>query len=1105
MYKYRTEKWNVISPNIIGDFNVKEEGPYYGCLIDEKNAANRLYRFGRFNKEQQEDGLVTSAFESSLAFANYKDGKMISPNVVVYSDGDMSIVFDDASKLDLHFAYSGFDYFKFNKKGQRDGVLIHYDGQKGTISYQKYNNDELVATVAIPKTFLLKTPLKSVATPLYPKAIVPERFQLIANPSQSMVFNSDGGIIGIGVATAQEDLYSVGIWANKDRDGFQIADFGDHIAVLYGRGNNYLGPIVEMRDDGVFIMTDYKDGTGKVVHSGVIAIDEDGFELYDSSSGTIENGNPTLRIVDFNEISFDLQGDNNFTDYYYADQMLAEKPQPEVKIDPNDPEYKIMSLIGQEDVKKEFKRIRAYIQKNDASKIYKNLVFSGEAGVGKTTVAKLLTDVLYKYKAISYKTYFEKSAKELYNSVTGGTAENLDALLKTGRGGVILIDDVHYLDSMNSSDVSEGLFALAKIMEENPETVFILCDNKYNINHILENNSNLFQRLIRFHVNFVDFTREELGQILNIKLKEKGYTIEQDAMDKLLEIIFLSKAYGNNINATAAIAILEEVIVIQNVRTELIDDKTITKDDIDVYVIENDIAFIDQKTGFQSDARKKLDELVGLEQIKDTVDDLIAYFSINRGKKVDFHMCFSGNPGTGKTEVARIIGKLLRQEGVLPTSKFLEVTRKDLVGQYIGQTAILTRNIIDRAMGGVLYIDEAYSLAYGSDIGGGGKDFGTECVAELLKAMEDRRGEFCVILSGYTKEMQRLFELNPGFKSRVKFDIEFPDYSDEELEQILRLFLKRENANMSDANIKFLVKIVAVQRNYPNFANVRTLREALSKVQIKHARRMRTNPNDLDIDELSYEDIVNAFSKEEIDLATVEEVEQEQLPKLNPQSLMDLYKDSKKVPFEESKGYLSEAILALRMSKGKNGEGTGFIISKDGYFLTCAHCVDGAGEIKARRRLSHHGRYIDLFYDVSLISLDKQADIAICKINAEEGEEFDYLILADGDEQLDKLSKVYLMGYPFGVSRFDEMSINEGKITSYQRGNERVLAQINLDIQAKGGNSGSPLIDAETSKVIGILCGSAISRGHEITEEINYARPIDYVWKLLEKEFKENS
>jgi len=201
---------------------------------------------------------------------------------------------------------------------------------------------------------------------------------------------------------------------------------------------------------------------------------------------------------------------------------------------------------------------------------------------------------------------------------------------------------------------------------------------------------------------------------------------------------------------------------------------------------------------------------------------------------------------------------------------------------------------------------------------------------------------------------------------------------------------------------------------------------------------------------------------------------------------------------------MSEAILALKMSGDRVGEGTGFIITNDGYFLTCAHCVKGIDKIVARRRITHHNRYIDLNYDAKVVSIDEKADVALCKIETSGDEVFDYLVLAPCNNVNEKLDKVYIMGYPFGVSRFDEMSINEGKITSFQKENSKMLAQINLDIQAKGGNSGSPLIDEKTSQVLGVFCGSAISHGAEITEEINYARPIDYVWSLLEKEYKEN-
>ena len=1116
MSNYKTNKWSVISPNVIGDFNNKPNGPFYGCIITSKKSDNdSLYHFGRFNKNTMRDGLIATAYESSIHFANYRAGILKGPDIVVDKNGKITIVFSESkenkpTKLELAFEDSGFTYGPINENGVYDGTAIFFHCVTGKISYQKYQDGKVIMSAVLPKTFKIRNPFESNAKPVYPKAVDISKFQFSETSYQTFVYNSSKDDTGIGVMTVEENLYSVGMFKGQERDGFQIAYFDDYYGLIYGHGNTYSGPVVEVRNDGVFIMTNNVDKDGKEKHSAILTIVDNYLYLSDCVNGTIEVGDPTLRIIDCNEVSFDKKGDNTYTDYFYGDKLLVqtikeEPKQPEMKLDPNDPEYKMMSLIGQEDAKKEFKRIRAYIQKNDASKIYKNIVFSGENGVGKSTVGKLISEVLYKYHAISYKTYVEKSAKEIYNNFTGGTAENLESLVKLGRGGVILIDDLHYLDALNSSNVNEGLFALAKVMDENPQTVFILCDNKYNINQILQNNIALFQRLVRFHVNFTDFTRDELTQILMIKLNEKGYTIEPEAMDKLLDIIFLSKTYGNNINATAAISILEEIIVIQNVRTELVDDKTITKDDIDVYVIENDIAFIDQKTGFQSDARKKLDELIGLEKIKETVDDLIAYFSINRGKKVDFHMCFSGNPGTGKTEVARIIGKLLRQEGILPTSKFLEVTRKDLIGQYIGQTAILTRDIIDKAMGGVLYIDEAYSLAYGTDKDGSGKDYGQECVAELLKAMEDRRGEFCVILAGYTSEMAKLFALNPGFKSRIKFDLEFPDYSDEELEKIARLFLKRDNLTMSDENLKFMVKIVSIQRNYPNFANVRTLREAISKIQIKHARKYKTNPDDPNINELTYDDIVGAFSTEEVERVLEDNKEEVKIPKANPEHFKELYKDYQAAPFSETQDYLSEAVLALRMSDGKSGEGTGFMISKDGYFLTCAHCVDGAGSIVARRRISHHGRYIDLNYNAYVVSMDKRFDVALCKVEADEKEEFEYLTLADGAKQPEKLSKVYLLGYPFGVSRFDEMSINEGKVMSYQKETPWSVDQINLDIQAKGGNSGSPVIDAETSKVIGVFCGSAISHGQSVTEEINYCRPIKYVWNMLEKEYKENN
>ena len=153
---------------------------------------------------------------------------------------------------------------------------------------------------------------------------------------------------------------------------------------------------------------------------------------------------------------------------------------------------------------------------------------------------------------------------------------------------------------------------------------------------------------------------------------------------------------------------------------------------------------------------------------------------------MNIHMCFLGNPGSGKTEVARCIAGILYENGILPTDKLVEVDRSGLVSQYFGATAEKTKNVINKAMGGVLFIDEAYALGNNNDAGGI-TDYGKEAIDTLVKAMEDHRGEFCVILAGYKNEMLKMLSVNPGFKSRIQFTLDFPNYSRKELQTIAEL------------------------------------------------------------------------------------------------------------------------------------------------------------------------------------------------------------------------------------------------------------------------------------------------------------------------------
>ena len=247
------------------------------------------------------------------------------------------------------------------------------------------------------------------------------------------------------------------------------------------------------------------------------------------------------------------------------------------------------------------------------------------------------------------------------------------------------------------------------------------------------------------------------------------------------------------------------------------------------------------KTGIQ-----ELDELIGLDNVKGQIKKVLNY--VKMGKEREnmpmLHMCFNGNPGTGKTTVARIVGKIFAEEKILSDKEvFVEAQRSDMIAKYVGHTAPLTQSVINKALGGVLFIDEAYSLAtYLTS--GMERDFGSECISTLLKGMEDNRDNLCVILAGYTKEMEAMLKVNPGFDSRIQFKIEFPDYSEEELYSIFKDLCKKEKYKLS-SNIKsILLNHFKQAKNKENFSNARYVRSIFEKVKIEQANRVVSEKGD---------------------------------------------------------------------------------------------------------------------------------------------------------------------------------------------------------------------------------------------------------------------
>ena len=271
----------------------------------------------------------------------------------------------------------------------------------------------------------------------------------------------------------------------------------------------------------------------------------------------------------------------------------------------------------------------------------------------------------------------------------------------------------------------------------------------------------------------------------------------------------------------------------------------------------------------EGDPYQELDDLIGLESVKKEVRSLANFVKLQKQReaqglktaKVSYHLVFYGSPGTGKTTVARIVGRIYKDLGVLKKGHTVETDRAGLVAKYMGQTAQQTDTVVQKALDGVLFIDEAYSLV---PEGGNGQDYGQEAIATILKRMEDYRDRLVVIIAGYKNEMQRFIDSNPGLQSRFNRYIDFPDYSPQELTDIFKMYMKKNQYTMdgdAEAYLKTRLEIV-VEKKDRNFGNARYARNVFEKSIQAQANRLagRTGLTKEELSELTMDDLKEGFA-----------------------------------------------------------------------------------------------------------------------------------------------------------------------------------------------------------------------------------------------------
>ena len=255
-----------------------------------------------------------------------------------------------------------------------------------------------------------------------------------------------------------------------------------------------------------------------------------------------------------------------------------------------------------------------------------------------------------------------------------------------------------------------------------------------------------------------------------------------------------------------------------------------------------DLAALARESGVPNVLDELERDLVGLAPVKARIRDIAALLLVDRGRRLvglpaeppSLHMCFTGNPGTGKTTVAMRMAEILHRLGYVRKGHLIAVTRDDLVGQYIGHTAPKTREVLKRAMGGVLFIDEAYYLYRPENE----RDYGQEAIEILLQVMENQRDDLVVILAGYKDRMDTFFGSNPGMSSRIAHHIDFPDYTADELDAIARLMVAGMHYRLAPEAEAVLHDYIVRRMARPNFANARSIRNALDRARLRQASRL---------------------------------------------------------------------------------------------------------------------------------------------------------------------------------------------------------------------------------------------------------------------------
>ena len=517
---------------------------------------------------------------------------------------------------------------------------------------------------------------------------------------------------------------------------------------------------------------------------------------------------------------------------------------------------KLDGLVGLSAVKKEILNLSAYLNlqiKRGEQNTFsgKHYVFTGNPGTGKTTVARIMADVFHTLGIVSRGQLVEADRSKLVAGYSGQTAIKTNQLIDTALGGVLFIDEAYTLKS-NDNDAfgNEAIDTLLKRLEDDRgKFICIVAGYTDQMHDFIDSNPGLKSRFTQT-IHFDDYTPDELTEIFLNLAKGKNFTVDQEtqgAIHRQFEQLYLrrDKNFGN---AREARRIFDETVEKQSQR--LIGEINSPQfNEADMYRITTaDLPMAQSETARPLDeVLNELDDFVGMRSVKNMIRRLAVQSmfmkqraAIGAGKVQQLSMNFilTGNPGTGKTSVARKMGEVLQSMEILPTSRVIEASRATLVGKYMGETPKIVNSMCDKAMGGVLFIDEAYTLSAEND------QYGKEAIDTLMKRMEDDRGKFVVIAAGYKNKMDEFLAVNTGLASRFTHKLHIDDYNEDELLAIFKKMAAKEQYTLSPGAEFKLMDLICrkVVTRDESFGNAREMRNMLDATIQQLSMRVAAMP-----------------------------------------------------------------------------------------------------------------------------------------------------------------------------------------------------------------------------------------------------------------------